>query len=99
MNVSEGQDINSKVFEKLEELEVKRMGKRIEKSYPTVIKRAFPNDQILESNQAVKHLKKTTNLDEGVIRGCLADLIGTNDLIPSKDSKGQLHLAKMRKIY
>ena len=99
MNVSEGQDINSKVFEKLDELEVKRMGKRIEKSYPTVIKKAFPNDQILESNQAVRHLKKTTNLDEVVIRQCLADLIEKNELIPSKDSRGQLHLAKMRKMY
>ena len=43
MNVSKGRDINEKIFEKLNEIEHKKMGKRIEQSYPEVIKRAFPN--------------------------------------------------------
>ena len=99
MNTSEGEDINQRVFDRLDQIDLRKKGKQVEKLYPEVVKRAFPNDQILNANQTVKHLQKTTNLDEGVIRGCLADLIEKNELIPSKDSKGNLHLAKMRKMY
>ena len=43
MNVNQGQDINEKIFEKLNEIERKKMGIKIERQYPEVIKRAFPN--------------------------------------------------------
>ena len=64
-----------------------------------MIFQAFPDKKILNENQTVTHLKKATDLDEVTIRQCLADLIGTNELIPTKDSRGNLHLAKMRKMY
>ena len=99
MNTSQGQDINEKIFDKLSEIELKKKGKQVEKLYPEVIKRAFPNDQIVNEYQAVKHLREATNLEENVIREGLSNLIGSNDLIPSKDSRGRLHLAKFKKLY
>lgn len=99
MNTSQGEDINQRVFDKLNEIERKKMGIKIERQYPEVIKRAFPNDQILNANQAVKDLMKATNLDESVVRNCLAELIDQKEFVPSWDSKGSLHLAKMKKLY
>jgi len=60
---------------------------------------AFPKDQILNANQAVTQLGKTTNLDEGVIRNCLGDLIEKKEIIPSRGTQGRLHLSKMKKLY
>ena len=99
MNVGQGQDINSKVFKKLDDLEIKKMEKRIEKSYPEIVRRAFPKDKILNAGEAVTHLRKVTSLEEGVIRNCLADLIGKKEIISSRDTKGRLHLAKLKKLY
>jgi hypothetical protein len=93
------QDINEKVFERLNEIELKKVGKQIEKSYPNFVLRAFPKDKILNASQAVTYLKKETNLNEGVVRNCLADLIDKKELIPSRDSRGRLHLSKMKKLY
>ena len=46
------------------------MGKKIEKSYPEFVRRAFPKDKILNANQAVTHLQKETKLDESIVRNC-----------------------------
>ena len=99
MNVSQGEDINQRVFDKLDELEVKRMGNKIEKSYPEFVRRVFPKDKILNAGEAVTHLRKVTLLEEGVIRNCLAELIDKKKIIPSRDSQGRLHLSKMKKMY
>ena len=99
MNVNQGEPVDQRVFDKLNEIELRKKGKQAEKLYPEVIKRAFPNDQILNANQAVKDLIKATNLDESVVRNCLAELIDQKEFIPSWDSKGRLHLAKMKKMY
>ena len=99
MNVNQGENINQRVFDKLNEIELTKKGKQAEKLYPEVIKRAFPNGQILKANHAVKDLMKTTNLDESIVRNCLAELIDQKEVVPSWDSKGSLHLAKMKKIY
>ena len=52
------QDINEKIFNKLNELELKKLGKPIEKSYPEVVLRAFPQTKILNAKQAITHRKK-----------------------------------------
>ena len=99
MNVSQGQDVNEKIFEKLNEIEQKKIGKQIEKSYPEVVRRAFPKDKILNANEAVSYLKKETRLDEGVIRNSLGELLEKKEIIPSRDTRGRLHLSKMKKLY
>jgi hypothetical protein len=91
-------EINDKVFSKLNDIELIKMGKKIEEKYPYVVLNAFP-DKILNVDEAISHLMKATNLDESVIRNCLSELIDRKELIPSKDSKGNLFLSKMRKIY
>ena len=75
------------------------MGKKVEKSYPEVVRRAFPKDKILNAGEAVTHLRKVTSLEEGVIRNCLADLIDKKEIIPSRDTRGRLYLSKMKKLY
>jgi hypothetical protein len=91
-------DVNEKIFNKLNELELKKVGKQIEKLYPEVVLRAFPQNKILNANQAVTQLQKETNLDENTIRNCLSELIERKELIPSKDSKRNLYLSKMKQL-
>lgn len=74
------------------------MGKKIEEKYPDVVLNAFP-DKILNVDEAISHLMKATDLDESVIRNCLSELIDRKKLIPSKDTRGNLFLSKMRKLY
>jgi hypothetical protein len=98
MNVSQGRDVNEAVFEKLDQIDLKKMGKQIQKFYPEVVKRAFPKDKILTASEAVTHLCKVTRLDEGVIRNCLSELIDKKDIIPSRDTRERLHLSLMKKL-
>ena len=91
-------EINDKIFSKLNDIEIGKMANKVEERYPEVVKRAFP-DKIVKVNEAISHLMKTTNLDENVIRNCLTELIDRKELIPSKDSKGNLFLSKMKKLY
>lgn len=74
------------------------MGKKIEEKYPDVVLNAFP-DKILNVDEAISHLMNATDLDESVIRNCLSELIDRKKLIPSKDTRGNLFLSKMRKLY
>ena len=75
------------------------MGKKIEKKYPEIVRRAFPKDKILNAGEAVTHLQKETKLDEKIVRNCLADLIDKKEIIPSRDTRGNLFLSKMKKLY
>lgn len=99
MNIGRGEDINQRVFEKLNEIERKKIGKRIEKCYPQYVLRSFPDNQIMNANQAISYLENKTNLDQVIIRNCLSELISRKELIPAKDTCGRLHLSKMKKIY
>ena len=91
-------EINDKIFSKLNDLEIAKMGEKAEAKYPDVVFNAFP-DKIVNVDEAITHLIKVTGLDESLIRKCLAELVDRKQLIPSKDSKGNLFLSKMRKLY
>ena len=56
-------EINDKIFSKLSEIELIKMGKKAEEKYPDVVKNAFP-DKILNVNEAISYLIKTTDLGE-----------------------------------
>jgi hypothetical protein len=50
-------EINDKVFSKLNDIELDKMGKRAKKLYPEVCLRSFPENDILNHREAVLHLK------------------------------------------
>ncbi|MGZ5551310.1 MAG: hypothetical protein ACXWE7_11045 [Nitrososphaeraceae archaeon] len=90
-------DINEKVFEKLNELERTKLGKKAEALRPEQIFRIFPNDQILTEDKAVSFLQKETSLDESTIVTSINKLIKDKKIITAFDRKGKLHLRKMKK--
>ena len=90
--------MNDRVFSALNDIELIKMGKKAEEKYPDVVLAAFP-DKIVNVNEAISHLMKATSLDENIVRNCLSELIDRKELIPSKDSKGNLFLSKMKKLY
>jgi hypothetical protein len=89
-------DVNEKVFNKLNELELKKVEKKINQSYPELIFRSFPDSEILREDQAIKHLERTTNLDQNIIVDSLNELIGNKKLIVAKDSKYRTYLRKLK---
>ena len=70
MNTSQGENINQRVFDKLDDIDLRKKTKQVEKLYPEAVKRAFPKDKILNAGEAVTHLQKETKLDESIVRNC-----------------------------
>ena len=91
-------DINEKVFERLNDLERNKLGKKVEALRPEQIFRIFPNDQILSEDKAVSFLQKETSLDESTIVTSINKLIKDKKIITAFDRKGKVHSRTMKKL-
>jgi len=89
-------DVNEKVFNKLNELELKKVEKKINQSYPELIFRSFPDSDILREDKAITHLEKTTGLDQKTIIDSVQELKESKRLIVAKDSKYRTYLSKLK---
>jgi hypothetical protein len=89
-------DVNEKVFNKLNELELKKVGRKIKDSYPEMIFRSFPDSEILREDKAISHLEKATGLDQNTIVHSVNELVSQNKLIVAKDSKYRTYLSKLK---
>jgi hypothetical protein len=89
-------DVNEKIFSKLDELELKKVEKKINQSYPELIIRSFPDSEILREDKAIAHLEKITGLHQNIIAHSLNELISQKKLIPAFDTKQRLHLRKLK---
>jgi len=96
---SEGQEINEKIFDKLNEIELKKFSKKVDLKRPEQVLNSFPSTEILPEEKAILHLKKETDLDEGTIISSLKILIKDKKIITASDSKGRIYFSKMRKLY
>lgn len=90
-------DINEKVFERLNDLERNKLGKKVEALRPEQIFRIFPNDQVLSEDKAVSFLQETS-LDESTIVTSINKLIKDKKIITAFDRKGKVHSRKMKKL-
>ena len=75
------EDVNSKVFERLDLIEEKKIEKKIDSNLPAQIFNAFPNDSILPEEKAINHFQRVTNLDEGTIINSVNQLIKNKKMI------------------
>ena len=91
-------DINEKVFERLNDLERNKLGKKVKALRPEQIFRIFPNDQKLSEDKAVSFLQKETRLDESTIVTSINKLIKDKKIIAAFDRKGKVHSRKMKKL-
>jgi hypothetical protein len=92
-----GRNIHEKVFESLNEIERRKLGKKIDKELiPEIIFTTFPDNDILNEQQAISHLEKKTGLDQNVIAHSINELISQKKLITAFDTKNRLHLRKNR---
>ena len=91
-------EINDKIFSALNEIELKKLGKRAKDLQPEVCLRSFPENDILNHREAINHIRSRTNLDEATIEGSLEKLVSEKKLITARTPKG-LYLRKMRKLY
>ena len=74
-------DINEKVFESLNEIELQKLGKKAESLRPEQILKVFPNDQIMQEDKAISFLEKETSLDQATIIKSISKLIKDKKLI------------------
>ena len=88
------EDVNRKVFYRLDQIEEKKIEKKIDSNRPTQIFNAFPSDLIMPKEKAINHLQRVTNLDEGTIINSVNQLIKDKKLITAYDRKNRLHLRK-----
>jgi hypothetical protein len=88
-------DIDEKVFKKLNDIHFKKMEKLVDSKTPDLIYHKFPNDDVLRSDIAVRHMKKVLpKLDDNKIVNGLNTLIDDKRLITANDLKGRLYLRK-----
>jgi hypothetical protein len=91
-------EINDKVFSKLNDIELKKMGRLATNLQPEICLRSFPENDILNHKEAISHIRSKTNLDEATIEESLDKLISEKKIITARTSKG-LYLRKMQKLY
>jgi hypothetical protein len=88
---------NDKIFSKLNQIEVDKIGKRVMSLQPEICFRSFPENDILNHREAVLHLRSKTNLDENTIEQSLDKLISEKKIITARTPKG-LRVRKIRKL-
>jgi hypothetical protein len=88
--------VNEKVFNKLNDIELEKVGRKIKDSYPEMIFRSFPDSQILREDKAISHLEKATGLDHNTIIHSVKELVSQNKLIVAKDSKYRTYFSKLK---
>lgn len=91
-----GQGVNEKAFERLDEIERKKIEKSIDENRPNQVMKEFPDDKILSEDQAGNLLVKETGLDEATVISSIIKLIKEHKLITSYDTKNRLHIQKMK---
>ena len=88
---------NDKIFSKLNQIEVYKIGKRVMSLQPEICFPSIPENDILNHREAVLHLRSKTNLDENTIEQSLDKLISEKKIITARTPKG-LHVRKIRKL-
>jgi len=84
MSTSEGQSIDEKVFDKLDQIDKKKIEKQIPHYHDKMVYNELPNDDIIDSGSAIERIKKRTNLNDDQITKSLNRLVDNQSVVSQK---------------
>lgn len=81
---SEGRRVDDFVFERLDQIDKKKIEKQIPHYHEKMIYNELPNDDIIDSGSAIERIKKRTGLNDDQINSGLNNLIENERVISQK---------------
>lgn len=83
MSSSEGQPIDDFVFNRLDQIDKKKIEKNIPHYHSKMIYNELPDDDIIDSGSAIERIKKHTGLNDDQINSGLTNLVDNKNVVKS----------------